>query len=150
MGKEVRRPTEIEAQRIHDILEKVEATEQSITWHGTLPEAIELSNALGYKLQFTNNCHSCRLRLLNVLRQEIGLPGIGRKAPEEWSKARFETCQTCPAYHKRTKSCGRLIIDAISPKTVKIDGEDVTPCGCFLPLKVEWMHSQCPANRWEK
>lgn len=146
----MRQPTHIEAQQIHDILEKVQATENTITWNGTFDQAKDLSKALGYKLKFTSECHSCRLKLLNILREKAGLPGIGKKAPQTWQDARWETCQSCPAFHPNTKSCGRLFTDAFSPKSITIDGQEVKPCGCFLPLKIEFIHSECPANKWER
>lgn len=93
-------------------------------------------------------CSSCRFKVHDILREAVGLTVARRPVSESKAAKRIATCHECPVYRKGTDSCGRLIIDALSPKPVAIDGENVYPCGCIVSLKAQFSTETCPANRW--
>ena len=108
-----------------------------------------------YAMTFTGyvpnsgGCASCRHAVHDILREAVGL-GVARRPTKEARYAeRLATCHACPVYHKATDSCGRLIVDALSPKPVAVDGENVYPCGCIVTLKAKFSTETCPANRWK-
>lgn len=151
-----RPPTIEEAERIELILREVTVRQKDeyFNWGGPNngsdrgKEAKALCLAIsGYKPD-SSDCFSCRMKVLNILAESIGLPAFAHEVSEERKQRRLAVCVTCPAYHIKTESCGRLITDALSPKPVLIDGTEVNPCGCYLPLKTKFKHSQCPANKW--
>ena len=145
-------PTIEQARRIHAILTQVEVRqkEQHFSW-GTPEngkEARELCYAISGYRPSKSDCFSCRVKVLDILRESVGLPPISRPVTHEKAESRMAICIQCPAYHPNTQSCGRLFLDAISPKPIMIDGELVNPCGCFLPLKTSIKISACPARKW--
>lgn len=146
------KPTIEQAQRIHDILREVEVrhADQYFSWgkQDNGKAARELCHQLtGYRPR-RSDCFSCRVKVLDTLREAVGLPPLSRPISPEKSQQRLEICHSCPAYHPTTQSCGRLLLDAINPKPVEIDGKLVNPCGCFLPLKTSVKQSSCPAHKW--
>lgn len=146
----IRKPTHEEAMRIDAILRGIEVRlkPEHFSWNGHKEEAYALLKALGHKPP-TSSCFGCWVQGMNKLRMAINLPPIDHGAREGVPEARMAICYTCPAYHEATISCGRLIVDAISPKEVTdTDGKTITPCGCFLPAKTNLKHAHCPANKW--
>ena len=144
-----RPPTLAEAQRIETIVREVEVSykPESFAWHDHKREAYALLKAMGYPRP-SKSCFSCWVGALNNLRTSIGLDPFDHGTTAERAAFRMDVCTTCPAYHPSTQSCGRLVLDAINPQPVTIDGEQVNPCGCYLPLKVYLKHATCPASKW--
>lgn len=150
----MRRPPTIEqAERIASIVERVSATvdypTETFSW-GTLDdkrEAYAFIKQLGGKPP-NKSCFACWIKGLDFLRSTIGLEAMGRPATPERAEQRMSICRECPAYHPTTRSCGRFILDAIAPKGVRIDGVEVSPCGCSMPLKTKLKHASCPAKKW--
>lgn len=148
-----RKPTPEEAERIHAIVLRVSKTivweTESFSWgtHAEMREAYDLMDALG-TYRPNKACFPCYVKGLSELAQTIGLPPIDRGIPQERAEMRMAICRACPAFHATTESCGRLVIDALFPKTVMVDGREVQPCGCYLPIKTEMKHTTCPANKW--
>jgi len=97
----------------------------------------------------SGGCSSCRHEVHDILREAVGLGVARRPTKEARYQERLATCHECPAYHSTTDSCGRLFIDALSPKPVAVDGENVYPCGCIVSLKAKFSTETCPANRWK-
>jgi hypothetical protein len=95
-----------------------------------------------------SQCFSCYLKVANILAEAIGLPPYDHGTTEDRKAFRMDVCATCPAFHTSTQSCGRFILDAINPQPVTIDGEEINPCGCYLPIKTSMKHATCPAGRW--
>lgn len=95
-------------------------------------------------------CNSCRLKVYDNLREIAGLTYARSPLGEDMVSTRRAICHTCPAYHPSTDSCGRLILDAISPMLVNVDGQQVEPCGCIITLKTMFRSEQCPASKWPK
>lgn len=143
-----RRPTQGEFTRIMAVLEKARADRKEVTWNGTQAEGRQLCKSLtGYRPS-KSNCLACELKVVDLLREMVNLPPISRPANEGVYEQRMAICETCAAYHPRTKSCGRLGVDALTPRPVLINGNEVNPCGCFLPLKATMKHAACPASLW--
>lgn len=147
-----RPPTIEEAQSIHEIAVRVTATidfkTEAFSW-GTLTEkreAYAIMESLGIDRP-QKSCFSCYVSALGKLMATIGLEGFAHPSEERRDK-RLAMCHTCPAYKSRTQSCGRLITELFTPKQVLVDGKNITPCGCFLPIKASLKHSHCPAGRW--
>jgi len=112
----------------------------TITWEkGYKSEALSLArqNGLtGYK----GGCPSCELQLLNKIRE---LAGYGPVQHEDKSlrDRRLKICHGCEHYKKITRSCGTLILGAITAK-------ENEPCGCFLPIKASFKIFDCPLKKW--
>lgn len=149
-----RQPTEQEFEAIMGIVKRVEADRPGVTirWNQEHRDLIAMK---GYYEKFTgqrvtlrDDCPSCHLKALDFLRELVNLPALTKPVPEALSSARMNKCLACPVYRKKSQSCGRLIKDALAPKPVMVEGEPITPCGCFLPLKVLSKYATCPANRW--
>lgn len=144
----MRQATPEEFTRIMDIIKVVTWTTTDFDWHGHRAEAIALCKSIhGYKPK-KSRCHGCETQMLNHLRAAVNLPGITQKVSEERYERRMAICRACPAFHPKSISCGRLGLDALKPKPVKIDGVMVNPCGCYLPLKATIKHTGCPAMKW--
>lgn len=142
-------PTIEQAQRIAVIVREVTVDHKTehFDWEGHKIEAYQLLKALGHKTP-NRTCFSCWLNALNKLRAAIKLDPVGRPDASR-GEQRMNICQTCPAFHDGIiKSCGRYVLDAISPVPVNIDGQMVEPCGCDLKLKTPLKWAKCPANRW--
>ncbi len=58
-------------------------------------------------------------------------------APQEIAQKRWEICKQCP----------HLLYDETNPDTGKRDGR-CTHCGCFMNIKVHYVVSKCPVDRW--
>ncbi len=150
-----RPPTYAEAERIAVIVAEVEVryTPESFDWKTHKAEAYALLRAMGEKAP-DKSCFSCWVNALNKLRKAIGQPPFDHGASAERTAFRLDVCTTCPAFHTSTESCGRLILDALSPQAVMIDGEPVNPCGCRMTDfglwkgKASLKHATCPANKW--
>ena len=144
-----RPPTIEEAKRIERIVREVVVTykPESFDWKDHKAEAYAILTAIGVKFS-KRSCFSCWIGTLNKLRTSIGLDPFDHGTTAERAAFRMDVCTTCPAYHASTQSCGRLIVDALFPEPVMIDGEEVKPCGCWLKLKVTLKHATCPAGRW--
>ena len=144
-----RPPTIEEATRIERIVREVVVTykPESFDWKDHKAEAYAILTAIGVKFS-KRSCFSCWIGTLNKLRTSIGLDPFDHGTTSERAAFRMDVCATCPAYHASTQSCGRLVVDALFPEPVMIDGEEVKPCGCYLPLKVNLKHSTCPASKW--
>jgi hypothetical protein len=144
-------PTIEQAERIAHVLSgiTVNLKANSFAWgtNDNRAEGLELCKAIsGYKPK--SACITCYVRVANILAEAIGLPPYDHGTTEERKAFRLDVCATCPAYHASTQSCGRLILDAINPEPVMIDGEAVNPCGCYLPIKTSMKRATCPAGRW--
>lgn len=50
------------------------------------------------------------------------------RAERETIEARLAICNTCPAFKKNTKRCGK--------------------CGCFMSLKSTLQLAKCPLDKW--
>lgn len=142
-------PTIQQAERIATIMKAVTFVKgQEVSWHGHIAEARELCKDLsGYKPS-KSNCIDCETKVLNILAESIGLPPFEHPASADRQAFRMDVCRMCPAFHATTESCGRLIVDALFPEPVMIDGEEVKPCGCYLPIKTSMKRATCPAGRW--
>ncbi len=145
-----RKPTIEEAHKILVVIDQVIWTRNSIAWgsYVNMTDGRALCRAISGYRPSKGNCHSCETTVLNILREAVNLPPMGRPASADLQAHRLTICKTCPAHHKRTNSCGRLVLDAVDPKPVMINGASVSPCGCYLPLKTSMKHSTCPANLW--
>jgi hypothetical protein len=144
-----RTPTLAEAERIAAIVSDVVVTYRPdhFDWKGHKAEAFDICKLLsGYKP--SKACFSCWIRVLNILREAINLEPIDHGADEQTAARRMEICRACPAFHENTVSCGRLLLDAINPHPVTVDGQQVNPCGCSLVLKTKLKRAHCPANKW--
>ena len=144
-------PTLEQAERIARILQAVtlDIKGRSFNWGSpeNKSEAIALCQDLsGYRP--STHCFSCYLKVVNILATSVGLPPYDHGVTYSIKQRRLEICATCPAYHTSTRSCGRLIVDALNPQPVSMDGENIIPCGCYLPLKAGMKHAKCPANKW--
>ncbi len=134
--------------RVHALLDQVVIREDNTV---TAPaevwkEAVAESVRLGYRPR--SSCNVCRLKVVDTLRTSVGLGLARRPASATLREERMGICATCPAYRAETKSCGRLILDAVNPDPVEVDGRLVKPCGCFIPLKAAFRSEHCPANFW--
>lgn len=147
-----RLPTTEEAEAISEILANTRATANEVAWMpGDLQRAINLVTSIhGFKPTMSSGCLTCHYQLLDDLKEIINLPrGFPtQEIPKSRQETRLSICASCLAYREKTESCGRLILDAIKPQPIFIDGEEVTPCGCYLPMKVKVKHATCPARRW--
>lgn len=144
-------PTFEQAIRIGHVLDgiTVNLKAQTFSWKSNelLAEGLALCKAIsGYKPK--SGCFSCHLKVANILAEAIGLPPYDHGTTEDRKAFRMDVCATCPAFHPSTQSCGRFILDAISPIPVVIDGEEVTPCGCSLLIKASMKWAECPAGKW--
>ena len=144
-----RPPTISEATRIERIVREVVVTykPESFDWKDHKAEAYAILTAIGVKFS-KRSCFSCWIGTLNKLRTSIGLDPFDHGTTAERAAFRMDVCTTCPAFHASTQSCGRLVVDALFPEPVMIEGEEVKPCGCWLPAKVTLKHATCPAGRW--
>lgn len=73
---------------------------------------------------------------------------------------RMRICEACKWYVKPTQSCGTLIKARFDKpvgtlEKTKIKNNRVTHynkpihlCGCFMPAKVKFVWSRCPAEKW--
>lgn len=144
-------PTEEQAREIHGLVLGVVWGPKYIDWGG--PERKERADALlwdifDHKIKH-KDCHSCHTVALNILRKSVGLPPVnGGDAIPAVSERRMAICRACPVFNASTSSCGTLILDALTPSVVDVDGVPVQPCGCFLPLKVKLRRAICPAKKW--
>lgn len=140
-----RKPTRAEAQEINEILGAV--TYDKAPYFGShWRRACELCYDLtGYKPP--GQCTTCRHAVHDRLREAVGL-GIARRPKESVRNKRIAICHACPVYKAHTDSCGRFILDALSPRPVLVDGTEVLPCGCNITLKATFTSEQCPANKW--
>lgn len=93
-------------------------------------------------------CNACHLACLDRLRGLVGLGPARRPLSDERHQQRLAVCHACPVYHPDTGSCGRLIVDAITPRQVEVAGRLVTPCGCVVSLKARFKSEHCPGNFW--
>lgn len=146
-----RTPTIEEAKRIAIVVDQVTWTKDEIRWGSMMNfnDGRALCRAISGYRPSKGNCHSCETTVLNILREAIKLPPMGKSASDELKAKRMGICATCLAYHPKTQSCGRLILDAISPKPVTLsNGTTFDPCGCYLPAKTAMKHSQCPSAQW--
>lgn len=146
-----RQVTKEQFDAIMRMVPEVTMTPQEVNWgpHPNLPTAKAIyTHITGRKAKLSNNCTTCHLDLWNELLQAAGLPVLGKKVSEGRAKERMDICKACPAFHSNTKSCGRLGADLLDPKPVMIDGTPVNPCGCFLPVKILFKFTTCPANKW--
>lgn len=139
---------EARAAHIHALLDQIVIREDNTV---TAPaevwkEAVAESVRLGYRPR--SSCNVCRLKVVDTLRTSVGLGLARRPASATLREERMGICATCQAYHSDTKSCGRLILDAVNPEPVEIDGRLVKPCGCFIPLKAAFRSEHCPGNFW--
>ena len=101
--------------------------------------------------KLNERCPTCHFTVIDWLRSIADLPPLIKDASAHMVKMRKEICTTCPAYDAEQNSCGRLILDAISPQPVIVNGEPIEPCGCrlFGPLgKATFKSSRCPAGLW--
>lgn len=150
-----RAPTYAEAERIAVIVSDVSVTfkPESFDWKDHKREAFAILKAMGHKTP-DRGCFSCWVSTLNKLRKSIGIDPIDPGTSAERAAFRMDVCRTCPAFHATTESCGRLIVDALFPEPVMIDGEEVNPCGCRLTDYGIWKgktslkNATCPAGKW--
>lgn len=147
-----RQPTIEEAKRIHQIVVEVSATvtyqPEHFSWGPHKKEAFDLIRTLGGKPP-NKSCFACWVKGLDFLRQAVNLEAMGRSVSLDKQQSRMDKCQACPAYQRKTESCGRLILDFLSPRPVPlIDGGHIIPCGCYLPAKTSLKHASCPAKKW--
>lgn len=98
----------------------------------------------------SSSCPSCHLTVLDILRRHIGLPAWRTEVSEDTAERRKAICKGCPIYRPKTDSCGRLFIDAVTPKPVKMGGKEVQPCGCIISLKAHIRGAECPAKLWPR
>jgi hypothetical protein len=159
-------PTPQQAERIAHIVSGVTITRvpERFDWGGDNEgeelgkEARSLCHALsGYKPSH-RDCFDCRIRVLNILRESIGLEPYDKGASEPIRELRLAICRECPAHResvhlgKFIESCGRYILDTINPVEVRMkDGTFVKPCGCLLNTsmgKASFKKSKCPAGKW--
>ena len=136
--------------RVHALLEQITIREDNTV---TAPaevwrDAVAMSVSLGYRPR--SGCNVCRLKVVDTLRTSVGLGLARRPASVSVREERMAICATCPVYHEGTKSCGRLIVDAVNPDPVEVDGRLVKPCGCFIPLKAAFRSEHCPGNFWTR
>jgi len=146
-----RMPTEEQAREIHGIVLGVVWGPKHIDWggHERLRKAEALLLAIFDHRIKRKGCHSCHTEALNILRKSVGLPPVnGGDAIPAVSERRMAICRACPVFNASTSSCGTLILDALTPSVVDVDGVPVQPCGCFLPLKVKLRRAICPAKKW--
>ena len=144
-----RPPTLAEAERIAVIVREVEVSYKpdAFDWKEHKPEAYAILTSMGESFS-KRSCFACWIGTLNKLRTSINLDPFDHGTSAERAAFRMDVCTTCPAYHASTQSCGRLVVDALFPEPVMIEGEAVNPCGCWLPAKVNLKHATCPAGRW--
>lgn len=95
-------------------------------------------------------CTSCQRVLFDKLRTLVGMTYARNPLDHGRMATRKEICHACPAYNPHTDSCGRLILDALDPQPVTIDGEKVLPCGCIISLKAMFKSETCPGKYWPK
>lgn len=150
-----RPPTYAEAERIELIVREVEVAlkGESFDWKEHKAEAYAILTEMGEPFS-KRSCFACWIGTLNKLRQAIGQPPIDHGTTAARAAFRVDVCRTCPAFHATTESCGRLVVDALFPEPVMIDGESVNPCGCRMTDfglwkgKASLKHAVCPANKW--
>ena len=133
---------------IMSIIPVVTMTKDKADWNG--PENMERAKAIYKHITGRNprlgTCITCHLDLYNELRQAVNLPLLGRKVSEGMVEERKRICLSCPIFHPKTMSCGRLGLDALNP--IPVDG--IEPCGCYLPIKWLFKFATCPADKWPK
>lgn len=116
--------------------------------------AFAFAQRMGRNIGNPSECPPCNIEAANELRKAVGWPILVDTVPPNIHTTRLRMCQgdgtapKCPAYHTTTHSCGRLIVDAITPKPIKVDGRMIEPCGCEVDLKARFASQQCPAGRW--
>lgn len=145
----IRTPSIEQAERIALIVQEVTVTfkPEQFDWEGHKVEAYTLLTALGHKTP-NKSCFSCWVNALNKLRVSIKLDPIGHPDVERGER-RMTICKACPAFRNGIiKSCGRYILDAITPIPVSADGQMIEPCGCDLNLKTPLKWAKCPASKW--
>lgn len=138
-----------EAKYINDLLERFTIDAKN-TVIGSVQDMKELDR-IG--LEFANHkrtgsCKLCWIGLMDAVRKVVGLAPARRPVDAIKAKDRLDMCHECPVYHKSTGSCGRLIIDAIIPEPVIVNGKSINPCGCIVALKVHFGSETCPGNFW--
>lgn len=143
-----RQPTEQEFEAIMGIVKRVEASMDRVEWGRDLSQATGIYTAITRHKPKLGSCISCHLDMLNALRGFVNLPAITKPVPQDRQSKRMRLCQECPAHRPATQSCGRLFKDAFNPRPILIDGQQVNPCGCYLPAKVKFKHATCPAGKW--
>ena len=133
---------------VHSILDRITLREDNtvVADADTWSQAKAISRRLGYIPR--SNCPVCRMQVLDTLRMGVGLGPARKPAKESLRQQRIAICEACPVYHSDTRSCGRLVLDAIDPEPVVVDGRQVKPCGCFVPLKAASRSEHCPGNFW--
>lgn len=145
-----RKATEEEQYAINALLARTKATPTMVSFASMSDksEAHALAKAIAGYHTSNRDCLSCNITALNILHEAVNLPPIDSQAHDPLYSHRMALCSTCPAYHHESHSCGRLVLDAIAPIPVDIDGQQVNPCGCFLPVKARLKRAKCPASRW--
>jgi hypothetical protein len=73
--------------------------------------------------------------------------------PLHIQRERLNTCKKCKFFVESTSSCGTLIAGAgteVDPEenSVTYYKEKIKLCGCFMPLKVKFRFTSCPAHKW--
>ena len=138
-----------ERDQINDILSRV-TVDHNNHIDATLQDRKELDRLGREVAQYERpgSCPLCWIGLIDVLRKYVGLAPARRPVPEQKANDRLDMCHNCPVYHSATGSCGRLMIDAIAPKPVDVNGVNVYPCGCIVALKVLFGSETCPGNFW--
>lgn len=143
------KPTEADLAIIGAILSRLTFSKKSIPVFAKGDFATGGHLSKKYTGWMPTGCCTSELRLLHdKLRTLAGYTYARKPLNADRIEARKLVCHQCPAYHPNTDSCGRLILDAISPHPVNIDGQDVNPCGCVISLKAIFRSEQCPASRW--
>lgn len=73
-----------------------------------------------------------------------------REQIREMGKQRLDVCKSCPVYNETFQTCGKPL-SKLNPfnEVVTIDNKQFSPCGCFLPSKVQLTLWTCPADKWQ-
>lgn len=144
-----RNPTPQERDQIHALLERFTIDEKNAI-NASLEDLKELDRwgleIAGHRR--AGSCKLCWIGLMDAVRKAVGLAPARRPVAEQKANDRLAMCHSCPVYHSTTGSCGRLMIDAIAPKPVIVNGVSVNPCGCIVALKVLFGSETCPGNFW--
>lgn len=116
---------------------------------GDFDTAVHLSRKYtGYSPSST--CNACKVALHDKLRDMVGMSYARDPLDNDRIATRIEICVNCPAFHPSTRSCGRLVLDAVSSQPVNINGENIYPCGCLIDLKARFKSEQCPGKFWPR
>ena len=111
-----------------------------IDWKGNLQSILLYSRQHG-QTGFEPHCNSCHLKLLNFARELVGY-GPVQHEDKSLRDRRLKICRGCEHYKKVTRSCGTLILGAITAKKNE-------PCGCYLPIKASFKIFNCPLSKWK-